>query len=143
MSTGPDAILIVDDNPDDVEFTRRAFTRNAFTNPIVVAHDGVEALDLLLPDAGRVPLRPSIVLLDINMPRLSGLDVLRRLRAAAGTQTVPVVMLSTSNEARDIAESYLSGANSYVCKPSRFDEFVRTTQVLGTYWLSVNERVPG
>jgi two-component system, response regulator len=135
-----DVILLVDDSAEDVELTVWAFRQSDITNEIVVARDGVEALDLLLPGTGAVPLQPAIVLLDINMPRLGGLAVLQQLRADAFTKTLPVIMLTSSLHDRDIDESYGSGANSYVQKPVDSDEFLQTARALGVYWLNLNQR---
>lgn len=138
-----DTVLLIEDNPDDVAFTRRAFEKNNFQQRLVVAHDGEEALGLLLPEgAGPPPLRPAIVLVDINLPKLSGLDVLRRLRAHTSTRMLPVIVLTTSAEDRDVHESYRIGANSYVRKPVQFDDFIEVTRVLGTYWFTVNQGPP-
>jgi two-component system response regulator len=134
-------ILLVEDNPDDVLLTVRAFTKNRIKNPIVVATDGEQALDRLLPETGE-PLRPALVLLDINLPKIDGLEVLRRIRADERTHNLPVVVLTTSNEERDIVTSYDLGANSFVRKPVVFDEFVAAVNALGVYWLLVNEPVP-
>jgi two-component system response regulator len=136
-----DAILLVEDNPDDVTLTLRAFKKNNIKNRIIVASDGIAALDLLLPPDGGTPLRPAIVLLDLNMPRMNGLEVLRRLRSDPATKLLPVIVLTTSNEDRDIAESYQFGANSFVRKPVTFEEFLEAAKILGLYWLSVNEQV--
>jgi two-component system, response regulator len=136
-----DVILLVDDNPDDVTLTLRAFKQNNIKNQIIVANDGMAALDLLLPQDDAVPLRPAIILLDLNMPRMNGLEVLRRLRSDPSTKMLPVIVLTTSNEDRDIAESYLFGANSFVRKPVTFEEFLEAAKILGLYWLSVNEQV--
>ena len=135
-------ILLVEDNPDDVAFTLRAFARNNITNQIVVATDGAQAIDLLQPTDGSTPLRPALVLLDMKLPKYDGLEVLRRLRQSASTQALPVVVLTTSSEEHDIVESYRLGANSYVRKPVVFGDFVAATKVLGMYWLLVNEPVP-
>ena len=131
-------ILLVDDNPDDVELTLRAFRTNNITNKIDVARDGEEALDYLLPD-GDYPPGPVLILLDINLPKVSGLEVLRQIRTDDRTRYLPVVVLSTSSEDRDIVESYHLGANSYVRKPVVFNEFVDAVRVLGLYWLLVNQ----
>jgi two-component system response regulator len=140
MSDGP--ILLVEDNPDDVMFTLRAFAKNHIRNEIVVACDGEEALQRLLPDDGTPPMRPALVLLDVNLPKVNGLEVLRRIRDDERTSTLPVVVLTTSNEERDIVESYRLGANSYVRKPVVFGEFLNAANLLGMYWLLVNEPVP-
>ncbi|MGA5299621.1 response regulator [Nucisporomicrobium flavum] len=140
MSDGP--ILLVEDNPDDVMFTLRAFEKNHIKNEIVVASNGEEALQRLLPDDGTPPLRPALVLLDVNLPKVNGLEVLRRIRHDDRTCTLPVVVLTTSNEERDIVESYRLGANSYVRKPVVFGEFLNAANLLGMYWLLVNEPMP-
>jgi two-component system response regulator len=136
-------ILLVEDNPDDVAFTLRAFAKNNISNEIVVARDGAEALELLHPADRDTALRPVLILLDVKLPKYDGLEVLRRIRADPDTQPLPVVVLTTSSEERDIMESYRLGANSYVRKPVVFAEFLTATNVLGMYWLLVNEPVPG
>jgi two-component system, response regulator len=136
-------ILLVEDNPDDVMFTLRAFAKNNIRNEVVVAGDGEQALRRLLPENGEPALRPALVLLDVNLPKVDGLEVLRRIRADPRTCALPVVVLTTSNEERDIIESYRLGANSYVRKPVIFTEFLTAANVLGVYWLAVNEPVPG
>jgi two-component system response regulator len=135
-------ILLVEDNPDDVVFIRRAFERNNISNEVVVASDGERALEYLLPDGARAPLRPALILLDVNLPKVDGLEVLRRIRADSRTAGLPVVVLTTSREECDIVDSYRLGANSFVRKPVAFDEFVDATKVLGVYWLLVNEPDP-
>ncbi|HEU5332438.1 MAG TPA: response regulator [Actinocrinis sp.] len=137
-------ILLVEDNPDDVLLTRRAFAKNGFTNRIVALPDGEACIQALLPgpDPDAPPLVPAIVLLDINLPRVGGLDVLRRIRAERATSTLPVIMLTTSREQRDIAESYRLGANSFVRKPIAFSEFLAMVRILGVYWLRINEPSP-
>ncbi|MCA2216233.1 response regulator [Jidongwangia harbinensis] len=135
-------ILLVEDNPDDVMFTIRAFQRNKISNEVVVAHDGAEALEYLLPDDESKALRPALILLDVNLPKVDGLEVLRRIRSHARTAGLPVVVLTTSSEERDIVASYRLGANSFVRKPVIFGEFVDATKVLGVYWLLVNEPAP-
>lgn len=137
-------LLLVEDNPDDVELTRRAFARTNVANRLVVATDGEEALDYLFglgTHAGRDPLDlPHAVLLDLKLPRISGLDVLRRIRAAETTRRLPVIVLTTSREEHDILSSYDLGANSYVRKPVDFTLFVEAARTLGLYWLTLNER---
>jgi two-component system, response regulator len=135
-------ILLVEDNPDDVMFTIRAFERNKISNEVVVAHDGAEALEYLLPEDESKALRPALILLDVNLPKVDGLEVLRRIRSHARTAGLPVVVLTTSSEERDIVASYRLGANSFVRKPVIFGEFVDATKVLGVYWLLVNEPAP-
>ncbi|HVQ93359.1 MAG TPA: response regulator [Mycobacteriales bacterium] len=134
-------ILLVEDNPDDVTLTLRALKRNNIQNEVKVASDGEEALAYLLPAVGH-SITPALVLLDVNLPKLGGLDVLRRLRDDERTATLPVVVLTTSNEERDIVESYRLGANSYVRKPVVFGDFVEAARVLGLYWLLVNQAPP-
>ena len=135
-------VLLVEDNPDDVLFTLRAFEKNHIFNEFIVAADGEQALEYLLPaDEGRA-LKPALVLLDVNLPKVDGLEVLRRIRSHPRTVALPVVVLTTSNEERDIVASYRLGANSFVRKPVTFAEFVEATKVLGVYWLLVNEPAP-
>jgi two-component system response regulator len=134
-------ILLAEDNPDDVLLTRRAFTKNGFDNPIIAVPDGEACLAALLPEHGPA-VHPALVLLDINLPKIGGLEVLRRLRADPRTRTVPVVILTTSREQRDVLEGYRLGANSYVCKPVSFTTFVAVVRTLATYWLRVNEPRP-
>lgn len=139
-------ILLVEDNPDDVELTLRAFRRSRVHNEVVVARDGVEALDYLFSTgayAGRpAGAMPEVVLLDLNLPKLHGLEVLKRLRADERTRLLPVVILTSSAEERDIAGSYHLGANSYVRKPVDFAQFVEAARQLGLYWLVLNQRPP-
>jgi len=138
---GEGAILLVEDNPDDLELTRRAFRKVELRNEVRVARDGQEALDALFgPDRANEP--PALVLLDLNLPRVSGLEVLRRIRADERTRILPVVILTSSREERDLVEGYRLGANSYVWKPVVFDNFVDAIRQLGLYWLLLNERPP-
>lgn len=136
-------ILLVEDNPDDEALTLRAFAKNKIANPVVVARDGVEALDYLFGTgihAGRdVAAKPSVVLLDLKLPRIDGLEVLRRIRADDQTRLLPVVILTTSKEQRDIFEAYSLGANSYIRKPVDFEKFIHAVGQLALYWLSLNE----
>lgn len=134
------AILLVEDNPDDEALTLRAFKKNNIGNPVVVARDGAEALDCLFGSGGRLPhALPQVVLLDLKLPKVDGLEVLRRIRADGRTKLLPVVILTSSREEQDIVESYSLGANSYVRKPVDFDEFVEAARQLGLYWLLLNE----
>lgn len=135
-------ILLVDDNPDDVTFTLRAFKKNNFSNEIVVAADGEQALQILLPESAAPAFQPALVLLDIKLPKINGLEVLRCVRADPRTQSLPVVMLTTSSEDADIASSYQLGANSFVRKPVVFSEFVSAAKMLGMYWLLINQPAP-
>ncbi|MEX2534202.1 MAG: response regulator [Trueperaceae bacterium] len=136
-------ILLVEDNEDDVDLTLRALARQNIANHIEVARDGADALDFIFARGSytrRDPLDlPQLVLLDINLPKMSGLEVLKRLRGEQVTRMVPVVMLTTSKQERDVVESYTSGANSYVQKPIDFREFSEAVRQLGIYWLMVNE----
>ena len=132
-------ILLVEDNPDDEELTRIAFEESNLANQLVVAHDGVEALEFLL-DPQR-PL-PQMVLLDLKLPKLNGLEVLRRLRADERGKFLPVVILTSSDEERDLFDSYGLGANSYVRKPVDFAQFVDSVRQLGLYWLVLNRTPP-
>jgi len=135
-------ILLVEDNPSDIALTRRALEKNRIGSALVVAEDGQEALDYLLgEDAARREL-PSMVLLDINLPKVDGLTVLRRIRANVRTRRVPVIMLSSSAEEQDLAASYDIGANSYIRKPVNFEQFVVAIEQLGLYWLLLNELPP-
>jgi two-component system response regulator len=139
-------ILLVEDNPDDEALTVRALKKSNVVNEVVVAHDGVEALDYLFGEgvyAGRdVTQMPQVVLLDLKLPKLDGLGVLRRLRADLRTRLLPVVILTSSNEGQDRVNGYGLGANSYVRKPVDFDAFVAAAAQLGLYWLVLNEPAP-
>ena len=136
-------ILLVEDNPDDVELTVMALKESKITNPVVIARNGVEALDYLFgtgSHAGRdVSVQPVVVLLDIKLPLLSGKDVLKRMREDDRTRRTPVVMLTSSDEREDITTTYDLGANSYVRKPVEFDGFVTAARQLGLYWTVLNE----
>ena len=136
-------ILLVEDSADDVELTTLALTEAKITNPVVVAWNGVEALDYLLgtgAHAGRdAAEQPVVVLLDIKLPLLSGIDVLRRMREDERTRRTPVVMLTSSKEQGDVAQTYELGANSYVRKPVDFESFVTATRQIGLYWTVLNE----
>ena len=146
MSIAHRAILLVEDNQDDEELTLRALSRNNITNQVQVVRDGQEALDWLEatgPHAGRDPDDvPALILLDLKLPKVDGLEVLRRLRANPRTALVPVVILTSSKEDRDRASGYQSGANSYVQKPVDFTQFVDAVRQLGMYWLMLNEPPP-
>jgi two-component system, response regulator len=139
-------VLLVEDSPDDVALTLRAFQRAGITHEVVVKEDGVEALEYLFGEgayaaAGPAP-QPLVVLLDLNLPRLDGHEVLRRIRADARTRHLPVVVLTSSAEDRDVVRSYDSGANSYVRKPVSFLAFVEAARQLGVYWLQLNRPPP-
>lgn len=137
-------ILLVEDNADDVELTMRAFERNNIANHVVVASDGEEALDYVFATgkhAGRDPNDlPTLVLLDLMLPKVMGLEVLKRLRADERTRRLPVVVLTSSNEERDVLSSYDLGANSFVRKPVDFKQFMEAARQLGLYWLVLNEQ---
>jgi len=138
-------ILLVEDNPDDVELTMRAFRKSNIINEIVVARDGVEALDYLFSSdaqTGRPPTLPQVVLLDLKMPRVDGLHVLERIRAHPRTKLLPVVILTSSIEEQDLLNTYSRGANSYIRKPVDFQEFVEAVRQLGLYWLLLNQPPP-
>ena len=136
-------ILLVEDNPDDVQLTLRALKKNNIMNEIIVAQDGVEALEYLFGTgkfSGRdMSVMPQMILLDLKMPRMDGLEVLLRIRADERTKLLPVVVLTTSNEDKDRIESYKLGANSYVRKPVDFNQFAEAVKQLGLYWLVLNE----
>ena len=140
-------ILLVEDNPDDEELTRMALEKNNITNKIVVAHDGVEAIDFLFgtgSHAGRdVTHLPDLILLDLKLPRVDGFEVLRRIRADARTSLLPVVILTSSKEEQDKVSGYKLGANSYVRKPVDFNQFTEAVRQLGLYWLVLNEALTG
>ena len=139
-------ILLVEDNPDDAKLSLRAFKRNKMLNPIVVARDGVEALDFLFARgayaerAGKAP--PTLIILDLKLPKLDGLGVLKAIRGDARTRLIPVVVLTSSKEEQDLIQSYSLGANSYVRKPVDFTEFVEAVRLLGIYWLMTNQAPP-
>lgn len=139
-------IMLVDDNPDNEALTVRALRKNKIVNEVVVARDGQQALDYLFGEgchAGRdTNDMPQVVLLDLNLPKLDGLGVLRRLRADERTRLLPVVILTSSNEEQDRVKGYGLGANSYVRKPVDFEQFVAAAAQLGLYWLVLNEPVP-
>jgi len=139
-------ILLVEDNPSDVGLTQRALAKSRVSNELVVAEDGQEALDYLFGAgayAGReVTELPALVLLDLKLPRVDGLEVLRQIRADERTRRLPVVILTTSREEQDVAQSYDLGANSYIRKPVDFTQFAQAVEHLGLYWLVLNESAP-
>jgi CheY-like chemotaxis protein len=140
------SILLAEDNPRDVELTLTALAENNLANEVVVARDGEEALDYLFR-RGRFALRsagnPAVVLLDLKMPRVDGLEVLRQIKADESLKSVPVVMLTSSREERDLVESYRLGINAYVVKPVGFEQFVDAVRQIGAFWALLNERAPG
>ncbi|MCU0496653.1 MAG: response regulator [Anaerolineae bacterium] len=138
-------ILLVEDNPDDVDLTLRAFKRSPIPTEIVVTRDGVEALDYLFMRgafAQREAGLPQVVLLDLKLPKVDGLEVLHQIRAHPSTRLLPVVMLTSSNEQEDLLKSYNRGANSYIRKPVDFNKFMESVQQLGIYWLMMNQNPP-
>jgi two-component system, response regulator len=139
-------ILLVEDNPDDVDLTIRALEKNKILNKVVTARDGVEALDYLFGAgkyAGRdTSVLPELVLLDLKLPKVDGIDVLKRLRSNELTELLPVVILTSSKEEQDIINSYKFGANSYIRKPVDFNQFMEAVKQLGLYWLVLNEPPP-
>ncbi len=139
-------ILLVEDNPDDVELTLRSLKQNNITNEVVVAPDGAEALEYLFATgayAGRdTSVMPAVILLDLKLPKVDGLEVLRRLRADERTKLLPVVILTSSKEEKDLVNSYSLGASSYVRKPVDFVQFSEAVKQLGLYWLLLNELPP-
>ena len=144
--TNEHVILLVEDNPDDEALTLRALQKNKITNEVVVARDGVQALDYVFGTgayAGRdTSIAPQIILLDLKLPKIDGLEVLRRLRSDPRTKLTPVVILTSSNEERDLLAGYDFGANSYVRKPVDFDQFAEAVRYLGLYWLVLNQPPP-
>jgi len=146
MSNNEKVILLVEDNADDEALTKRAFKKNNVLNRVVIARDGVEALDYLFgtgPHAGRdLSVMPTVILLDLKLPKVDGLEVLRRLRSDARTKLLPVVVLTSSKEEQDLAQSYSLGVNSYIRKPVDFEQFMEAVKHLGLYWLVLNEAPP-
>lgn len=138
-------ILLVEDNADDVALTLRAFKRSHLMNPVAAVRDGVEALDFLFTRgayAGRGTTLPTLVILDLKLPKLDGLGVLKAMRADPRTALLPTVILTSSREEQDIIAGYSLGANSYVRKPVDFAEFLEAVKVLGIYWLALNQIPP-
>lgn len=135
-------ILLVEDNPKDIELTLHALRRHNLANKVHVARDGQEALDLFFDGPGVRPVRPKLVLLDLKLPKVSGLEVLQRLKGDARTRAIPVVILTSSTAERDLVEGYSLGVNSYVRKPIDFNEFIEAAKTLGLYWLLMNKNPP-
>lgn len=131
-------ILLVEDNPDDVCLTLRAFKQNKILNEVVVVKDGVEAIEYLTRSA----TLPAVVLLDLKLPRMSGMEVLRQIRADNRFKLLPVVIMTSSREEQDVVQSYHLGANSFICKPVDFEQFTEVVRQLGMYWLLLNEPPP-
>ena len=139
-------ILLVDDNPNDAEMALEAFAESNLANEVVVVSDGQEALDYLLREgafAERTPGNPAVILLDLKLPKIDGKEVLRRIRADARLKLVPVVIMTSSREERDIAEGYQLGVNAYVVKPVDFPSFVEAVKNLGMFWAAINQPPPG
>ena len=136
-------ILLVEDNPDDVKLTLRALKKSNIMNEVIVAEDGIEAIEYLFGTGkfvGRdINIMPQLILLDLKMPKMDGLEVLQRIRGDEKTKVLPVVILTTSSEDKDRIESYKLGANSYIRKPVDFNQFAESVQQLGLYWLVLNE----
>ncbi len=136
-------VLLVEDNPNDVELTLHAFKKNHLSNRIHVVRDGAEALEFLFCTGAyasrRIENSPKVILLDLKLPKVDGLEVLRRLKADARTRSIPVVVLTSSREERDIVESYQLGVNSYIVKPVDFEQFSEAVRQLGLYWLLLNQ----
>ncbi len=135
-------VLLIEDNQSDIELTKRAFKKNHILNKIVVMEDGQEALDYLFNTLNSPDQLPVVTLLDLKLPRIDGIEVLRRIRSDARTKHMPVVMLISSKEEVDVAAAYDNGANSYIRKPVDFEQFVESIHTLGIYWLSLNEPPP-
>ena len=143
MIKDPPTVLLVEDDRDDEELTIRGLRGSHLNNPVEVAHDGQEAVDYLF-GTEREPAHPipAVVLLDLKLPRVGGLEILKRIRADERTHRLPVVILTSSNEDKDLVNGYDSGANSYVCKPIQSEDFAAAIKQLGVYWLIVNEPPP-
>ena len=139
MADGGRLILLVEDDPDHELLTIRALKKSNIANEIKVARDGAEALELLF---GADPIRPQVILLDLKLPKVEGLEVLRRVRETQETRMLPVVVLTSSDEERDVVRSYQLGVNSYIRKPVNFNDFAEATRQLGMYWLVLNECPP-
>lgn len=141
-----DEILLVEDNADDEALTLRAFRKNNIANPIHVVRDGAEALDFLFARNGyqdrRTSELPALILLDLNLPKISGVEVLHQIRSNEKTRRLPVVVLTSSKEERDLAACYDNGANSYIKKPVDFVSFIESVRQLGMYWLAFNQPPP-
>ena len=144
MSDTSVEILLVEDNPDDVELTLQALEENNLANHLEVVRDGAEALDFIFATGAysqrKIGNNPKVILLDLKLPKVDGLEVLKRIKADPRTQMIPVVVLTSSKEERDLVESYKLGVNSYIVKPVDFEQFVQGVRTLGFYWLLLNQR---
>ncbi len=137
-------ILLIEDNPDDVELTLRVFKKHHLANEIIVAKDGEEALDILFQrgEENKTHRIPNLILLDLNLPKVNGLEVLRQVKGNSKTKQLPVIVLTSSKEEKDVVESYCLGVNSYIRKPVDFEKFSEVVKQLSLYWLLLNERPP-
>jgi two-component system response regulator len=135
-------ILLVEDNPDDIELTQRAFAKNHIINEVVVLRDGAEACEFLFASDRDGRTLPQVILLDLKLPKVSGLEVLEKIRACEATALIPTVILTSSKQEEDLLEGYRLGVNSYVRKPVDFNEFVEAVRQVGLYWLVLNEAPP-
>jgi two-component system response regulator len=135
-------ILLVEDNPDDIELTQRAFAKNHIINEVVVLRDGAEACEFLFASDREGRTLPQVILLDLKLPKISGLEVLEKIRAHESTALIPTVILTSSKQEEDLLEGYRLGVNSYVRKPVDFNEFVEAVRQVGLYWLVLNEAPP-
>ncbi|HXB67939.1 MAG TPA: response regulator [Candidatus Acidoferrales bacterium] len=145
MKYGELVVLLVEDDPDDVELTLHTFAEARITNPIYVVRDGQEALDYIFcrgAHAAREAIPPRLILLDLKLPKIGGLQVLQAIKADPRTKGIPVVILTSSREERDLIEGYQLGANSYIQKPVDFAQFQKTIREMGSYWLGVNQSTP-
>ncbi|HTC29877.1 MAG TPA: response regulator [Candidatus Acidoferrum sp.] len=137
-------ILLIEDNADDIDLTRRAFEKNHIANDVVVVRDGAQACEFLFGEQRSVASGyPALILLDLNLPKISGLEVLQRIRATEATRLLPTVILTSSKQDEDLIQGYRLGVNSYVRKPVDFNEFVEAVRQVGLYWLVLNEPPPG
>jgi two-component system, response regulator len=135
-------VLLIEDNPGDEALTLRAFKKSGILNEVIVARDGAEALAYLFPPAGAETIRPALILLDLKLPKVDGLEVLRRIRVGEQTRLIPVVVLTTSAQQEDVLAGYGNGASAYVRKPVRFAEFAAAVTTIGTFWLLLSMPVP-
>ncbi len=139
-------ILLVEDNPDDEALTKRALKKDNIINEIIVARDGAEALDYLYGKGSykdrNMSIQPELIILDLKLPKIDGIEVLRKIRSERKTKLLPVIILTSSNEEKDLIDSYSLGANSYIRKPVDFDQFIKAAKQLKLYWLVLNESPP-